>query len=117
MFASFHMQWRELTKDNMYEKADELKKIKKEDYVHVKKIPDSLDALFEEKRVKMYKSKLEEMIARKKDNSKLGGKPTEAAPQEDTKDQSRRQSVKLSPGKSQQSGTSPVKVMQAASQR
>ena len=50
---------------------DELKKVKKHDILNMKRIPNSIEALFEESRVKLYRSKLEEMIARKKDNSKL----------------------------------------------
>ena len=71
MFASFHMPWRELTKENMYDRADDLKSIKKQDMLNIKRIPDSIEALFEESRVKLYRSKLEEMIAKKRDNSKL----------------------------------------------
>ena len=71
MFAAFHLPWRELTKENMYEKADQLKKVKKNDCINMKRIPTSIEALFEESKVKKYRSKLEEMIARRRDNSKL----------------------------------------------
>ena len=74
LFAWFDLPWREITFDNMFEKAKMLKKIDKEAIRFSKYVPlGKAGANDQEGTKEFYMSKLQERISKKKDRTALGG--------------------------------------------
>ena len=70
MFQQFNLPWNELTIQNMREKVNLLHTITKKDIRNMKRI--GLKAEEKKDEPVVYKSRLEEMIARKRENSSPG---------------------------------------------
>ena len=72
IFAWFDLPWRELTFENMFEKANMLKKISKEDIRYSKFVPLGQAGAYDEENKTKFSSKLQERLARLKDRTSLG---------------------------------------------
>ena len=72
IFAWFDMPWRELTFENMFEKAKILNRITKEDIRYSKYVPLGQAGAYDEENKVKFTSKLQERLAKLKDRTALG---------------------------------------------
>ena len=72
IFAWFDMPWRELTFENMFEKAKILNRITKEDIRYSKFVPLGQAGAYDEENKVKFTSKLQERLAKLKDRTALG---------------------------------------------
>lgn len=79
IFSWFDLPWRELTYDNMFEKAKILNKITKEDIRVSKFVPLGQAGAYDEANKVTFTSKLQERLARLKDRTTLGGEAQDRA--------------------------------------
>ena len=79
IFAWFDLPFRELTYENMFERANELKKIDKNAFRYSKFVPQGEAGVYDEKEEMRYTNKMEERISKKRDKATLGGAVAEKA--------------------------------------
>ena len=72
MFAWFDLPFRELTYENMFDRAKELKKIDKEAIKYSKFVPTGQAGAYDANEKQEYTNKIEERISKKRDRATLG---------------------------------------------
>lgn len=75
MFASFNLGWRDVTFENMFDKAEELSKVEKSDFEYMKFVPLGQAGNFDpdsDRQHYQFANKMQERLARRKEKIVMG---------------------------------------------